>query len=102
MPAALPPASFSFDDPTQGLAARRAAKLLAGAAMAPCEVFFTARTFTVKNGEVAGLDTADFGFAVIGVLWGSDDISDGRVCSAIGEPPRGTQDCNIELGDGWG
>jgi hypothetical protein len=49
-----------------------------------------------------GIDTADFGFAVIGVLWGSGDISGGRVCSAIAEPPRGTQDCNIELGDGWG
>jgi hypothetical protein len=48
-----------------------------------------------------GIDTAGFEPAVIGVLWGSGDISGGRAFAATGEPPRGTQDCNIELGDGW-
>jgi hypothetical protein len=51
---ALSPASFSFDDPAQGLTARGAAKLLTGAATAQCEALFAARTLTVKNGEIAG------------------------------------------------
>ena len=51
LPAALPPASFSFDDPTQGLTARGAAKLLAGAVTGAYEPLIAPGTLAAKKIE---------------------------------------------------